>query len=417
MASIFDQAFDPNQFGLGRGFLPPELEKLLAPWLAQQGAQFPGQNAPQLPPQAAPAGPAMGGPQMPFQPNMDNPERDFFNPASGMTAGSFGSLFNPQQQAPMGGPPGMAPQGPQQQPAQAPGGGILGAVGAPTGGGFLSSIMGNAGNVVSDFFTSPSHREGPIGNMFVQNQQRAAQNATLQFMQSKGVTPQQAQFLMANPEALKTWVAQNSPINRPPELKDIKTGGAEVTMQRDPVTGAIKPLNIPGFQMQPDPKVAAELRKNFENLPESRAYSVALPIYKSMVETVQRPGVPTRASDLNLVYGIAKLFDPQSSVREGEMINVQNTQGLTDKIMGILNGVIGGANLQAPVRQALLAEARSRMEQYRSGLATQVKRYAPIAQRQNIPVADFAPDLELPELKAAPPPPDPGALPRVSTPE
>lgn len=71
-----------------------------------------------------------------------------------------------------------------------------------------------------------------------------------------------------------------------------------------PVPGAIPPKfdDISG------------LRKEIQQLPSYKNLSQALPIYRSMAETAGRN---SKASDLNLVYGLGKIMDPTSVVREG----------------------------------------------------------------------------------------------------
>ena len=112
-----------------------------------------------------------------------------------------------------------------------------------------------------------------------------------------------------------------------------------------------------------------KLRDDFANNANVKNYQTVVPIYKSMVEAAGRN---TRAADLNLVYGMAKIFDPTSVVREGEQVLVQNTAALPDQLIGMINRLNGGQALQPDTRRALLAEAKSRVDQS-EGLYNQTK--------------------------------------------
>jgi hypothetical protein len=150
----------------------------------------------------------------------------------------------------------------------------------------------------------------------------------------------------------------------------------------------------------PDFENASSLRKEYQATPQYKTYAEAVPIFKSMVST---QGRNTRASDLNLVYGLAKIFDPNSVVREGEMVLVKDTSSLPESLVGEINRLNGGAALQPETRNAILQEAQSRMVAYQDQLRPINERYGGIAQRYQIPVSDFATDLApFPELGVAP---------------
>ncbi|WP_020187621.1 hypothetical protein [Methylopila sp. 73B] len=188
---------------------------------------------------------------------------------------------------------------------------------------------------------------------------------------------------------------------------------------------------------------AKGLRGEIAQLPSYKNYAQAAPIYRSMVDTA---GTNSKASDLNLVYGLGKIMDPTSVVREGEMVLVQNTASLPDWVVGAANRLNGGAALQPETRAALLAEAHSRMRSYEDVLGADLDRYGGIADRAGVRRDDVLPPFERsnayrgggrqaaptfpgapaqggqePRPPAAPSPPAPPAIPsdavRVRTPE
>lgn len=158
------------------------------------------------------------------------------------------------------------------------------------------------------------------------------------------------------------------------------------------------------------PEDVSNLRKEVQNLPTYKSYQQAAPVYQSMIDTAK---TDSKASDLNLVYGLGKIMDPNSVVREGEMVMVNNTASLPDWFSGIINSVNGGQRLTPETRQAILAEARSRMGAYRGALDNDIGQYRGIIGRRGMNEADILPTLgdiaEVPSL--TPPPADVGAPP------
>lgn len=69
------------------------------------------------------------------------------------------------------------------------------------------------------------------------------------------------------------------------------------------------------------------LRKEFDGLEPVKNYKSVMPLYSSALKTPADKG-----GDLSLVYYFAKIMDPQTGVREGEMANIQNTDTRLDSI-------------------------------------------------------------------------------------
>lgn len=134
----------------------------------------------------------------------------------------------------------------------------------------------------------------------------------------------------------------------------------------------------------------AELRKEIHTLPSYKNWTQAEPIYRSMLET---QGTDSKASDLNLVYGLGKIMDPTSVVREGEMVMVSKTASLPDWLIGSINGLNGGARLTPETRKAILAEAKVRAGQYYDAVQGDVAPYRGIAKRFNMHEDDIIPPI------------------------
>jgi hypothetical protein len=186
------------------------------------------------------------------------------------------------------------------------------------------------------------------------------------------------------------------------EIKEITLPNGAKVSARVGSDGSVTPLNTSAFgggsaeAPPPDFKNTQDLRKEYQATPEYKTYKAAEPIFQSMVETAPRN---TRASDLNLVYGLAKIMDPNSVVREGETIMVKDTSNLSDWVVGEINRVNGGAGLLPETRQNVLTEARSRMQAYRDQAKGIQDQFFGVADTYKIPRKYIGSDLgDLPEV-------------------
>jgi hypothetical protein len=134
----------------------------------------------------------------------------------------------------------------------------------------------------------------------------------------------------------------------------------------------------------------AKLRHEVTQLPSYKNLSQAAPIYQSMAEAAGRN---TKAADLNLVYGLGKIMDPGSVVREGEIQMANNAQGWQEKLNGIIAQINGQGGLTPEGRQALMAEAYGRIGAYKAEFDRDAGRYKGITERNRMNVADVIPDF------------------------
>lgn len=143
------------------------------------------------------------------------------------------------------------------------------------------------------------------------------------------------------------------------------------------------------------------IRKEVQGLPSYKNLAQASPIYQSMFETAGRN---SRASDLNLVYGLGKIMDPTSVVREGEMFMVQGINTLPDKLVQGINSVLTGASTLTPeTRRAILQEAYGRMKGYQDAFEADASMYRGIADRYKMNPADILPSFETAQEWQPPP--------------
>jgi len=105
------------------------------------------------------------------------------------------------------------------------------------------------------------------------------------------------------------------------------------------------------------------LRKEYTGAGETKRYIEADPIYRSMVKSATND---TGAADLDLVYGIGKIMDPGSVVREGEMVMVNRSSPFAEMLQGYIGSIQGQGKLTPETRARLIEMARTRMGELRT---------------------------------------------------
>lgn len=120
------------------------------------------------------------------------------------------------------------------------------------------------------------------------------------------------------------------------------------------------------------------LRKEFDDLPEVKNYKQALPAYNAIVDASARS---TPQSDINLVYAIAKLYDPNSVVREGEYATVANSTSIPERVKGWAQHLNGGGRLTEKVKEQIMQEAAGRMKSFEGPFINARQNYENIAQQ------------------------------------
>jgi hypothetical protein len=140
------------------------------------------------------------------------------------------------------------------------------------------------------------------------------------------------------------------------------------------------------------------LRKEFDARAEVKGFKEVAVAFGSAMKAADN-----RAGDLNIVYALAKTFDPGSVVREGESVMVVSATNLPGRVEGLLNYVAGGGQLGPTQRRELLAELNTRAMQWKSLYDTAYQQTYDITSRRDLNVRNVVPDrLDLPEFKPVP---------------
>lgn len=250
------------------------------------------------------------------------------------------------------------------------------------------------------------------------------QNQTVDWLKSKGLDDVTARAMASNKTALAEYLQQNMAQKKPIEVNgqlvdpttfqvigDFRTPNASETKPMEVSKGAsiYDPVSKSWIQPPQGAQTSsvdfgdiAGVRKEVQGLPSYKNLAQAAPIWESMVNTSKND---SKASDLNLVYGLGKIFDPNSVVREGEMVMVKDSAGLSDQVLGWINAVNGGARLTPDVRKAIMQEAQNRVNAYSTMYKGDLQQYQHIADSYKIDPQDILPPMpkiqDLPDLAAS----------------
>lgn len=143
--------------------------------------------------------------------------------------------------------------------------------------------------------------------------------------------------------------------------------------------------------------MSGDLRKEFDGLGEVKKYKVAAPTYAAIVDASKRN---TTQSDINIVYGIAKMYDPESVVREGEYATVANSPNIPERIKGYAQYLAGGGRLTQAVKDQIVAEATGRMQTFEKPYAAARQNYESIARRSGGDPSLLFPSPHTPAVRA-----------------
>lgn len=138
-------------------------------------------------------------------------------------------------------------------------------------------------------------------------------------------------------------------------------------------------------------ETVSKLRNEVQGLPSYKNLAQAAPVYRSMLDAAARDN---RAADVNLIYGMAKIMDPGSVVRESEMTVAQAVATLPQQLRATVESQLTSAGRLSPeVRAAIMQEAHSRVASYQTMFDQDAGMYRGIAQRGRMNEADVLPSF------------------------
>ena len=155
-------------------------------------------------------------------------------------------------------------------------------------------------------------------------------------------------------------------------------------LQRNSATGEIRNAYDSGDKQTFTQ--TTELRNDFNNLPQVKAWNVIEPVLLSAREAAKDT---SGASDLNMIYALGKVLDPNSVVREGELDMAASTGSLGQKIAGYYKSVNAGGKLPPEVKQDLLKQIESRTYSQRQSYNAAKDKYTEIAKKNKLDPNDL----------------------------
>ena len=200
-----------------------------------------------------------------------------------------------------------------------------------------------------------------------------------------GLSPEQRALFSAQPELFGQYAMGTMTPEKPMVVgKDSQIyDPASKTWTGPPGGGAPDPASITNV---------TAIRKDLEDEQGTSRYRTSAPILSSMAKSVDNPSA---MADLDFVYGMAKIFDPGSVVRESEMGLVIDSQSIPASIKGRLEKVLNGeAVLQPQARRDLVKAAATRVQEYRTQAESEGQFFTDLATRNQINPADVVRPLE-----------------------
>jgi multidrug efflux pump subunit AcrA (membrane-fusion protein) len=161
--------------------------------------------------------------------------------------------------------------------------------------------------------------------------------------------------------------------------------------------GTLEP--IPGGPGDKSNDKIQSLRKEFNALKPVENYRTVVPIIQSI-----RNAKDNAAGDLDFIYAVGKILDPESVVREGEMNLVIKSGSPLERFKGEINNVMGNGRLTTKTRANLTQMLQSRVGEIKRGYDAAEAIYRKNAERMGLPTDEIFMDFGTVEIPSAPAP-------------
>lgn len=259
------------------------------------------------------------------------------------------------------------------------------------------------GERMLSFDNALNERTGRLEPLPGLQSRRAREAAMIRGQQGGGARP--VQTAQAGPQQSRSQIAGDlyrNEITRPlatqmlstemarqgkkPEIVTIELGnGQKRSMQQMP-DGSLRPIPMDAMggdgKLPPNFEDSQKLRKEFMSQTNVKKYDDAIGSFNSMLKSASSD---TPASDLDMIYGLAKIMDPESVVREGEFATVRSSQAIPDQIKGYWQYLVEGKGKLDPNARAKIVEvARGRLGSYRDQAIGDENRFRDLSGRFGI---------------------------------
>lgn len=141
-------------------------------------------------------------------------------------------------------------------------------------------------------------------------------------------------------------------------------------------------------------KATTDLRDELEHLPASKALQEIAVSYDKMRQAAAKP---SPAGDMAMAFSLMRLFDPTSSVREGEYATAAAAGGVPDRIVGAYNKAINGEMLSPSIRADFLKQGAQIYGAHKAQFDRLADQYRGFAAKRGASAEDVVPDFGLPD--------------------
>ena len=136
-------------------------------------------------------------------------------------------------------------------------------------------------------------------------------------------------------------------------------------------------------------KAVDQLTKSFQKSEDVSKYRDSLPNFKAMELAFDRAMAGDNIAVVDMVFAIAKLYDPGSVVREGEFITIRDAGGLPSQLVGAIGKIKGDTQLDQKTLRNLLQSGRDRMKTYEPAYRASIQRQQSLAKKYNMSLMEL----------------------------
>lgn len=226
-----------------------------------------------------------------------------------------------------------------------------------------------------------------------EDERLARQKAQLEIEDMQKLDPVKRNTAVVNGRVIDTDTGEEIYQSPTPESKpQIVPKGAQVYDNGEFITPPAPSPEQGQQQVIEDPM---KIGKDYQTQPGFERLKQVAPTINSMIASLDDPSA---MADLDFVYGLAKILDPTSVVRESEAGMVIDSQGIGPSLLGQLNKILSGDQAMLPeVRQKLVGVALRRAQELQAQAQQEREFYANMAKENG-----FNPDTYLQQVPVLP---------------
>lgn len=147
-----------------------------------------------------------------------------------------------------------------------------------------------------------------------------------------------------------------------------------------------------------DPKTLMQFRNDWQQSAGIKNWNAIQPTVASMRQSINNDN---KAANLDFLYGAAKVFDPSTGVKEGEMATIFSGMSPVQYIQMMISNVEGGGQLPKEFKEALYGVTQQRAAAIYNQAHGEAQNFYDIGQEYGVPEKYYPPMPPLPEPYAS----------------